>query len=47
MQRRYEGDYFLLICTDEELQRHLDVCRSSDFRIEEDAANGSVRVYDT
>jgi len=47
MPRRSEGDFFLLVCTGEELQRHLAVCRKSDFRVEDDdAADGGVRVYD-
>jgi hypothetical protein len=46
MPRRSEGDFFLLVCTEEELQRHLAICRSSDFHIEDDAVGGCVRVHD-
>jgi hypothetical protein len=46
MPRRSDGGFFLLVCTEQELQRHLAICRSSDFRVEDAAANGGVRFYD-
>ncbi len=46
MPRRSDGDYFLLICTDAELQGQLTVCRNSDFRMEKDPHSGGVAIYD-
>lgn len=45
MPRRSDGDYFLLICTEAEIQQQLTICRNSDFRVEEQAGGG-VAVYD-
>lgn len=45
MPRRSDGDYFLLICTEAEIRKHLSICRDSDFRVEEQPSGG-VAVYD-
>lgn len=45
MPRRSDGDYFLLICTEAEIQQQIIICRNSDFRVEEQASSG-VAVYD-
>lgn len=46
MPKPSEWDYYLLICTDVELQGQLTICRNSDFRVEEDPRHGGVAVYD-
>lgn len=46
MPRRSDGVYFLLICTEAEFQRHLAVCRNSEFSVQEDAATGGLTVRD-
>jgi hypothetical protein len=46
MPKQSEGDYFLLVCADEELQPHLTVCRNSDFAVQEDAVTGGLSVRD-
>ena len=46
MPKPSDWDYFLLICTDAELQAQLTVCRNSEFRAEEDPHSGRVAVYD-
>jgi len=38
--------YFVLLCTEEELQHQLGVCRNSEFRVLEEVATGSVSVHD-
>ncbi len=38
--------YFNLICTEEELKRHLCTCRNSEYRVVEEAITGGVSVHD-
>lgn len=43
---RPEPPYFAMVCTDDELQRHLEVCGNSDFHVIRDRALGLIRVHD-
>jgi len=38
--------YFVLLCTEEELRRHLTTCRNSEYRVAEEVATGSLSVHD-
>jgi len=46
MPKPSDWDYFLIVCTDAELQAQFTVCRNSDFRVEVDRQSGGAVVYD-
>jgi hypothetical protein len=41
-----EPPYFVLVCSDAELRRQLQICEASSFRIVHDRETGGVTVYD-
>jgi hypothetical protein len=41
-----EPPYFVLVCSDAELRRQLQICEAFDFRIVHDRKTGGVAVYD-
>lgn len=46
MPRPSDWDYFMLICTEAELQQQFAVCRNSDFRVDDEHRSGGMVVYD-
>ena len=42
-----EPPYFAVVCADDELQRHLEVCGNSDFQVIRDTPLGLIRVHDS
>ena len=46
MPKPSEPAYFVLVCNDAELQRQVDICRNSEFRVTEDTDTGGLTVHD-
>ena len=46
MPRRSDRDYFVLLCSEAELRRHLEVCANSDFRVARHEGLGCLTVTD-
>lgn len=46
MPKRPEPPYFVLVCSDSELRRQLEVCENSDFRMSHDRETDGASVHD-